>query len=50
VLSAMNLSPEVIDGAFRVSLSKDTTKEEIDMLLRSLEEKVLPFRLKGRKN
>ena len=50
VLSAMNLSPEVIDGAFRISLSKDTTKEEIDVLLRSLEEKVLPFRLKGRKN
>ena len=50
VLSAMKLSPEVIDGAFRISLSKDTTKEEIDILLRSLEEKVLPFRLKGRKN
>ena len=50
VLSAMNLSPEVIDGAFRVSLSRETTKEEIDALLRSLEEKVLPFRLKGKKN
>ncbi len=49
VLSAMNLSPEVIDGAFRVSLSRETTKEEIDVLLRSLEEKVLPFRLKGKK-
>ena len=49
VLSAMNLSPEVIDGAFRVSLSRETTKEEIDALLRSLEEKVLPFRLKGKK-
>ena len=50
VLSAMNLPPEVIDGAFRVSLSRETTKEEIDALLRSLEEKVLPFRLKGKKN
>ena len=50
VLSAMNLPPEVIDGAFRVSLSRETTKEEIDVLLRSLEEKVLPFRLKGKKN
>ena len=49
VLSAMNLPPEVIDGAFRVSLSRETTKEEIDILLKSLEEKVLPFRLKGRK-
>ena len=49
VLSAMNLPPEVIDGAFRVSISRETTKEEIDQLLKSLEEKVLPFRLKGRK-
>ena len=49
VLSAMNLPPEVIDGAFRVSISRETTREEIDQLLKSLEEKVLPFRLKGRK-
>ena len=49
VLSAMNLPPEVIDGAFRVSISRETTKEEIDQLLKSLEEKVLPFRLKGKK-
>ena len=49
VLSAMNLPPEVIDGAFRVSLSRETTREEIDMLLKSLEERVLPFRLKGKR-
>ena len=49
VLSAMNLPPEVIDGAFRVSISRETTKEEINQLLKSLEEKVLPFRLKGKK-
>ena len=49
VLSAMNLPSEVIDGAFRVSLSRETTKEEIDVLLKALEEKVLPFRLKGKK-
>ena len=49
VLTAMNLPGEVIDGAFRVSLSRETTKEEIDTLLKSLEEKVLPFRLKGKK-
>ena len=49
VLSAMNLPPEVIDGAFRVSISRETTKEEIDQLLKSLEEKVLPFRLKGKR-
>ena len=44
VLSAMNLSPEVIDGGFRVSLCRDTTKEEIDTLIGSLKSKVLPFR------
>ena len=49
VLSAMNLPPEVIDGAFRVSLSRETTKEEIDALLNALETKVLPFRLKGKR-
>ena len=49
VLTAMNLPPETIDGAFRVSLSRETTREEIDVLLRALEEKVLPFRLKGKK-
>ena len=49
VLSAMNLPPEVIDGAFRVSISRETTQEEIDALIKSLETRVLPFRLKGRK-
>ena len=49
VLSAMNLPPEVIDGAFRVSISRETTQEEIDALLKALEEKVLPYRLKGKK-
>ena len=49
VLSAMNLPPEVIDGAFRVAISRETTREEIDQLLKSLEEKVLPFRLKGKR-
>ena len=49
VLTAMNLPAEVIDGAFRVSLSRETTLGEIDLLLKSLEEKVLPFRLKGKK-
>ena len=49
VLSAMKLPGEIIDGAFRVSLSRETTVEEIDAFLKALEEKVLPFRLKGRK-
>ena len=49
VLTAMNLPGEVIDGAFRVSISRETTREEVDALLKCLEERVLPFRLKGRK-
>ncbi len=44
VLSAMNLPGEVIDGAFRVSLSRETTKEEIDALVASLRTRVLPLR------
>jgi cysteine sulfinate desulfinase/cysteine desulfurase-like protein len=48
VLTAMNLKPEVIDGAFRVSLSRETTHEELDVLYASLKDKVLPYRLKGR--
>ncbi len=44
VLSAMNLPGEVIDGAFRVSLSRETTKEEIDALIAAIRDKVLPFR------
>ena len=48
VLTAMNLKPEVIDGAFRISICKDTTAEELAILADSLEHKVLPYRLKGR--
>lgn len=33
VMTAMNLAPEVIDGSFRVSLSRDTTEEDIDTLV-----------------
>ena len=42
VLSAMNLPPEVIDGSFRVSLSRDTTREELSALVRVLREDILP--------
>ncbi|MBE6945221.1 MAG: cysteine desulfurase [Ruminococcaceae bacterium] len=37
VLEAMNLPPKVIDGAFRVSLSRYTTVEEVDALITGLE-------------
>lgn len=33
VLTAMNCSPEVMDGSFRISLSRDTSKEDVDRLL-----------------
>ena len=33
VLSAMKLSPEAIDGSFRVSLCRDSTRQEMDALI-----------------
>lgn len=44
VLTAMKLPPEVIDGSFRVSICKDTTQEELDLLVDVIREKVLPMR------
>ena len=44
VLTAMKLPPEVIDGSFRVSICKDTTQEELDLLVDVICEKVLPMR------
>ena len=32
-LTAMNLPPEVMDGTFRISLSRETTQEDVDALL-----------------
>ena len=32
-LTAMNLSPEVMDSSFRISLSRETTQEDIDALI-----------------
>lgn len=42
VLSAMALPPETIDSAFRVSICRDTTREELEILCRVLREEVLP--------
>ena len=42
VLEAMKLAPETMDGSFRVSLCKDTTREEIDTLVRVIREEILP--------
>ena len=42
VMTAMGLSPEVIDGSFRVSISRDTTAEELDRLAEVIENELLP--------
>ena len=42
VLSSMNLAPEVIDGSFRVSLCRDTTQEELELLVKTLREEIIP--------
>ena len=46
-LTAMGLSPEIMDGSFRVSICKDTTEAELDSLLSGIQQ-ILDW--KGRKN
>ena len=41
VLEAMHLSPEVMDGSFRVSLCRDNTAEELDKLVQVLQDEVI---------
>ena len=40
-LTAMGLSPERMDSSFRVSISKETTKEELCMLVKVIRENIL---------
>ena len=42
VLDAMKVAPEIIDGSFRVSLCRDTTKEELDLLIAVIWDEILP--------
>ncbi len=42
VLDAMHVSPEVIDGSFRISLCRDTTAEELDTLFAVIRDEILP--------
>ncbi|MBE7001295.1 MAG: cysteine desulfurase [Ruminococcaceae bacterium] len=42
VMTAMGLKPEVIDGSFRVSICRDTTKEELEILAEVIEKELLP--------
>jgi cysteine desulfurase len=41
VMTAMKLKPETIDSAFRVSICKDTTQEELDTLVRVLHDDII---------
>ena len=42
VLTAMNLPPETIDSAFRISLCRDTTWEELETLYTVIRDEILP--------
>ena len=42
VLTAMGIAPEIIDCAFRVSLCRDTTQEELETLVKTIREDILP--------
>ena len=42
VLEAMNLKPEVMDGSFRISLCRDTTAEELELLLQVVRDEIIP--------
>ena len=42
VLTAMGIDGDTIDSAFRISLSRETTPEEIGLLVKAIREKLLP--------
>ena len=42
VLDAMKVAPGIIDGSFRVSLCRDTTQEELDLLYTVVRDELLP--------
>ena len=41
-LTAMGLAPEIMDSAFRVSISRETTQAELDTLLHTIKNDILP--------
>ena len=41
VMEAMNISPEVIDGTFRVSICSDTTPQELDTLITVIQNDII---------
>lgn len=42
VLSAMKVNPQVIDSSFRVSLCRDTSAEDLEVLVRTIRDEILP--------
>ena len=42
VLEAMGLAPEIIDSSFRVSLSRETTRDEVDTLIHTIKTVLIP--------
>jgi cysteine desulfurase len=42
VMTAMGLKSEIIDGSFRISICRDTTKEELDKLAEVIEKELIP--------
>ena len=42
VLTAMGLPPETIDASFRISLCRDTTRQELDTLYAVIRNEILP--------
>ena len=42
VMTAMGLKPDAIDGSFRISICRDTTKEELNKLAEIIEKELLP--------
>jgi len=42
VLTAMKVDPQQIDASFRVSLSRETTQEELDALYHVIKDEILP--------
>ena len=41
-LTAMQLSPEIMDSSFRVSICRETTEEELEQLVQVIVEEILP--------
>ena len=42
VLTAMKTDPQQIDASFRISLSRETTQEELDTLYTVIRDEILP--------